>query len=152
LAKYDGQLADYSKRIDAYNGGKCGGTALLPPDQYRACLAEKGELAARKIELDSERDALNAEYAAIEAATKPHLAIRDKARGELEAIDRSYGLTEKDYKAVLDRIDLIKKRLVSMCIAGDQARDPFAVRLCVGASWDADKKDFARLTDLPPVH
>jgi len=52
LGKYDAQLTDYSKRVDVYNG-KCGGTAPLPQDKYRACLAEKGELAGRRVELDS---------------------------------------------------------------------------------------------------
>src|SRR5688572_29075486 len=69
LAKYDGQLGDYSKRVDAYNG-KCGGTAPLPQDKYRACLAEKGELAGRKIELDSAKGALESERQGIETEIK----------------------------------------------------------------------------------
>src|SRR5215813_11105918 len=60
LGKYDGQMATYVKRVEAFNA-KCGTTTPLPQDKYRACLAEKGELAAQKIELDSEKDALDAE-------------------------------------------------------------------------------------------
>ena len=149
LAKYDGQLGDYSKRVDAYNG-KCGGTAPLPQDKYRACLAEKGELAGRKIELDSAKATLEGERQAIETEIKGKSERLTAISREMTANLRSWEATQKDYKAIFDRIDAHRKRLVELCAAGDQARDPFAVRLCVGAGWDSQKKEFAGLTDLPP--
>jgi chromosome segregation ATPase len=150
LGKYDQQLGDYSKRVDTYNA-KCGGSTPLPQEQYRACLAEKGELAGRKIELDAAKGTLETERQAIEAEIKGKTerlsAISKEMTGNLQAWER----TQKDYKAIFDRIEGVKKRLVEMCAAGDQAKDPFAVRLCVGAGWDSQKRDFAGLTDLPPV-
>lgn len=151
LAKYDGQLADYSKRVDAYNA-KCGGSTPLPQDQYRACLAEKGDLAGRKIELDSAKSTLEAERAAIEAEIKGKTDRLTAISREMTANLQAWERTQKDYKAIFDRIEAVKKRLVDMCAAGDQARDPFAVRLCVGAGWDGQRKEFSGLTDLPPVH
>ena len=150
LGKYDGQLADYSKRVDAYNA-KCGGSTPLPQDQYRACLAEKGELAGRKIELDSAKGTLEAERAAIEAEIKSKTDRLGAISREMTANLRTWEATQKDYKAIFDRIEAVKKRLIELCAAGDQARDPFAVRLCVGAGWDGQRKDFSGLTDLPPV-
>lgn len=149
LTKYDGQLSDYSKRVDAYNG-KCGGTAPLPQEQYRACLAEKGELAGRKIELDSAKSTLEVERTAIEGEIKSKSERLSTISKEMTVNLQSWERTQKDYKAIFDRIEAVKKRLVEMCAAGDQARDPFAVRLCVGAGWDGQKKEFAGLTDLPP--
>jgi flagellar motility protein MotE (MotC chaperone) len=149
LSKYDGQLSDYSKRVDAYNG-KCGGSTPLPQDQYRACLAEKGDLAGRKIELDSAKGTLETERQAIEAEIKGKTERLTVISREMTANLRSWETTQKDYKAIFDRIEAVKKRLVDMCAAGDQAKDPFAVRLCVGAGWDGQKKEFAGLTDLPP--
>ncbi|HEY7610505.1 MAG TPA: hypothetical protein VIF14_14820 [Alphaproteobacteria bacterium] len=149
LAKYDGQLADYSKRVDVYNG-KCGGTAPLPQDKYRACLAEKGELAGRRVELDSAKSALETERQAIEAELKGKSERLSAISKEMTANLVAWEKTQKEYKAVFDRIEAIRKRLVDLCAAGDQARDPFAVRLCVGAGWDGQKKEFAGLTDLPP--
>lgn len=147
LAKYDTALGVYSKRVDAYNA-KCGGT--LPPDQYRACLAEKGDLAGRKIELDREKNALEADRQQLEtelkAKTDRLTAISKEMTANLQAWER----TQKDYQAVFQRIDAIRKRLVVDCAAGDAAKDPFAVRLCVGLGWDGEKKDFTALTDLPP--
>lgn len=150
LAKYDGQLADYSKRVDAYNA-KCGGSTPLPQDQYRACLAEKGDLAGRKIELDSAKSTLETERTAIEAEIKGKTDRLTAISREMTANLQAWERTQKDYKAILDRIEAVRKRLIEMCTAGDQARDPFAVRLCVGAGWDGQRKDFAGLTDLPPV-
>lgn len=150
LAKYDGQLSDYSKRVDAYNA-KCGGSTPLPQDQYRACLAEKGELAGRKIELDTAKGALESERTAIEAEIKSRTDRLTAISREMTANLQAWERTQKDYKAIFDRIDAIKKRLIDMCAAGDQARDPFAVRLCVGAGWDGQRKEFSGLTDLPPV-
>ncbi len=149
LAKYDGQLGDYSKRVDAYNG-KCGGTAPLPQDKYRACLAEKGELAGRKIELDQAKGALESERQGIETEIKARSERLTAISKEMRANVQSWETAQKDYKAIFDRIDALRKRLVELCAAGDQARDPFAVRLCVGAGWDGQKKEFAGLTDLPP--
>ncbi|MGH7002439.1 MAG: hypothetical protein ACREIP_00675 [Alphaproteobacteria bacterium] len=147
LAKYDGSLGEYSKRVDAYNA-KCGGT--LPQAQYRACLGEKGELAGRKIELDSEKTTLEKERQAIEtelkAKTERLSAISKEMTANLQAWERS----QKEYLAVFQRIDIIRKRLVEHCAAGDEAKDPFAVRLCVGLGWDGEKKDFTALTELPP--
>jgi flagellar motility protein MotE (MotC chaperone) len=148
LTKYDGQLTDYSKRVDAYNG-KCGGLTPLPQDQYRACLAEKGELAGRKIELDAAKGTLETERQAIEAEIKGKTERLTVISREMTANLRSWETTQKDYKAIFDRIEAVKKRLIDMCTAGDQAKDPFAVRLCVGAGWDGQKKEFAGLTDLP---
>jgi len=149
LAKYDGQLADYSKRVDGYNA-KCGGTTALPQDKYRACLAEKGELAGRRVELDTAKGTLESERQAIEGELKGKnerlAAIAKEMTANLQAWER----TQKEYKAVFDRIEALRKRLVELCADGDQARDPFAVRHCVGAGWDSEKKDFAGLTDLPP--
>jgi chromosome segregation ATPase len=150
LGRYDGQLGDYSKRVDAYNA-KCGGSTPLPQDQYRACLAEKGELAGRKIELDSAKTTLETERQAIEAEIKGKAERLSAISKEMTTNLQAWERTQKDYKAIFDRIEGVKKRLVEMCAAGDQARDPFAVRLCVGAGWDGQKKDFAGLTDLPPV-
>jgi chromosome segregation ATPase len=150
LGKYDGQLADYSKRVDAYNA-KCGGSTPLPQDQYRACLAEKGELAGRKIELDSAKSTLETERTAIEAEIKSKTDRLGAISREMTANLQAWERTQKDYKAIFDRIEAVKKRLVEMCAAGDQARDPFAVRLCVGSGWDGQRKDFSGLTDLPPV-
>lgn len=150
LGKYDGQLAGYSKRVDAYNA-KCGGTTPLPQDQYRACLAEKGELAGRKIELDSAKSTLETERTAIEAEIKGKTERLGAISREMTGNLRAWETTQKDYKAILDRIDAVKKRLVELCAAGDEARDPFAVRLCVGAGWDGQRKEFSGLTDLPPV-
>ncbi len=149
LAKYDGQLADYSKRVDAYNA-KCGGSEPLPQDKYRACLAEKGELAGRKIELDQAKGALEAERQAIEAEIKGRTERLSAISREMTANLQAWERTQREYKAIFDRIEATRKRLVEMCAAGDQARDPFAVRLCVGAGWDGEKKEFAGLTDLPP--
>jgi predicted nucleic acid-binding Zn-ribbon protein len=149
LAKYDGQLSDYSKRVDAYNG-KCGGTAPLPQDKYRACLAEKGELAGRKIELDSAKGALETERQGIETEIKAKSERLTAISKEMTANLRAWEATQKDYKAIFDRIEALRKRLTELCAAGDQARDPFAVRHCVGAGWDGQKKEFAGLTDLPP--
>lgn len=150
LARYDGQLADYSKRVDAYNA-KCGGSTPLPQDQYRACLAEKGELAGRKIELDSAKGALESERTGIEAEIKGKTERLGAISREMTANLRAWEAAQKDYKAIFDRIEAVRKRLVELCAAGDQARDPFAVRLCVGAGWDGQRKDFTGLTDLPPV-
>ncbi len=150
LGKYDGQLADYSKRVDAYNA-KCGGSTPLPQDQYRACLAEKGELAGRKIELDSAKSALEVERTAIETEIKGRTERLGAISREMTANLRAWEATQKDYKAIFDRIEAVKKRLVDLCTAGDQARDPFAVRLCVGSGWDGQRKEFSGLTDLPPV-
>lgn len=147
LAKYEASLADYSKRVDGYNA-KCGGT--LPPDKYRACLAEKGELAGRKIELDSAKSALETERQGIETELKAKTERLGAISKEMTANLKAWDKAQKDYKAMFDRIEAIKKRLVGLCAAGDQARDPFAVRLCVGAGWDGQKKEFAALTDLPP--
>jgi chromosome segregation ATPase len=149
LAKYDGQLADYSKRVDAYNA-KCGGATPLPQDKYRACLTEKGELAGRKIELDSAKSALETERQAIEAELKAKTERLSAISKEMTANLQAWEKTQKDYKAIFDRIEAIKKRLAELCTAGDQARDPFAVRLCVGAGWDSQRKEFSGLTDLPP--
>jgi septal ring factor EnvC (AmiA/AmiB activator) len=149
LAKYDSQLGDYSKRVDAYNG-KCGGTTPLPQDKYRACLAEKGELAGRKIELDTAKTALETERQAIETELKGKTERLSAISKEMTANLQAWERAQKDYKAIFDRIEATRKRLVELCAAGDQARDPFAVRLCVGAGWDGQKKDFAGLTDLPP--
>ena len=147
LAKYEAALGDYSKRVDGYNA-KCAGT--LPADKFRACLAEKGELAGRKIELDQAKATLETERQAIEAELKAKTerlsAISKEMTGNLQAWEAA----QRDYKAVFARIEVIKKRLAALCADGDQARDPFAVRLCVGASWDSQKKEFAALTDLPP--
>lgn len=150
LGIYDGQLADYSRRVDAYNA-KCGGATPLPQDQYRACLAEKGELAGRKIELDSAKGTLEVERAAIEAEIKGKTERLGAISREMTANLRSWEAAQKDYKAIFDRIESVRKRLVDLCAAGDQARDPFAVRLCVGAGWDGQRKEFSGLTDLPPV-
>lgn len=149
LGKYDTQLADYSKRVEVYNG-KCGGTAPLPQDKYRACLAEKGELAGRRVELDSAKGALESERQAIESELKGKSERLSAISKEMTANLAAWERTQKEYKAVFDRIESVRKRLVDLCTAGDQARDPFAVRLCVGAGWDGQKKDFAGLTDLPP--
>ncbi len=149
LAKYDGQLGDYAKRVDAYNA-KCGGSTPLPQDQYRACLAEKGELAGRKIELDSAKGTLETERQAIEAELKSKTERLSAISREMTANLQAWERTQKDYKAIFDRIDGVRKRLVDLCAAGDEAKDPFAVRLCVGAGWDGQRKDFAGLTDLPP--
>jgi len=146
LAKYDAALGEYSKRVDAYNA-KCGGT--LPPDQYRACLADKGDLAGRKIELDRDKAVLEADRHAIEIDLKSRTdrlaAISKEMTANLQAWERA----QKEYQAVFVRIDAIKKRLVADCAAGDAAKDPFAVRLCIGLGWDGEKKDFTALTDLP---
>lgn len=150
LGRYDAQLTDYSKRVDAYNA-KCGGSTPLPQDQYRACLAEKGELAGRKIELDSAKSTLEVERAAIEGEIKGKTERLGAISREMTANLQAWERTQKDYKAIFDRIEAVKKRLVEMCAAGDQARDPFAVRLCVGAGWDGQRKEFSGLTDLPPV-
>lgn len=150
LGKYDTQLGEYSKRVDAYNA-KCGGSTPLPQDQYRACLAEKGELAGRKIELDSAKSTLEIERSAIEAEIKGKTERLGAISREMTANLQAWERTQKDYKAIFDRIDAIRKRLVDLCAAGDQARDPFAVRLCVGAGWDGQRKEFSGLTDLPPV-
>jgi len=149
IAKFDGQASDYSKRVDAYNA-RCGGSTPLPQDKYRACLAEKGDLAGRKIELDREKEVLDGEYRAIDGEYKPRSGRLESIRKEMADDAQAFAKVEKDYKAVFDRIEAVKKRLVEMCAAGDQARDPFAVRLCVGAGWDGQKKEFAGLTDLPP--
>ncbi len=149
LGKYDAQLTDYSKRVDVYNG-KCGGTAPLPQDKYRACLAEKGELAGRRVELDSAKGALEVERQAIEAELKGKSERLSAISKEMSANLVAWERMQKEYKAVFDRIEAIRKRLVDLCTSGDQARDPFAVRLCVGAGWDGQKKEFAGLTDLPP--
>jgi chromosome segregation ATPase len=149
LAKYDGQLNDYSKRVDAYNA-KCGGTEPLPQDKYRACLAEKGELAGRKIELDSAKGQLESERQSIEAEIKGKTERLSAISKEMTANLQAWERTQQEYKAIFGRIEAVRKRLVEMCVGGDQARDPFAVRLCVGAGWDGQKKDFAGLTDLPP--
>ena len=69
----------------------------------------------------------------------------------IEKLAADFNAAQKDYKAIFDRIEAVRKRLVELCAAGDQARDPFAVRLCVGAGWDGQRKDFTGLTDLPPV-
>lgn len=146
LAKYDLALGEYSKRVDAYNA-KCGGT--LPAAQYRACLGEKGELAGRKIELDRDKAALEADRQVLEAELK---AKTDRLAGiakEMTANLQAWERTQKEYLAVFQRIEAIRKRLVADCAAGDAAKDPFAVRLCVGAGWDGEKKDFTALTDLP---
>lgn len=147
LAKYDASLGEYSKRVDAYNS-KCGGT--LPQDQYRACLGEKGELAGRKIELDREKNALETERAALETELKAKTDRMSAISKEMTANLQAWERTQKDYQAVFVRLEAIKKRLVVDCAAGDQAKDPFAVRLCVGLGWDGEKKDFTALTDLPP--
>jgi chromosome segregation ATPase len=147
LAKYEAQLADYSKRVDTYNA-KCGGT--LPPDRFRACLAEKGELAGRKIELDSAKGALETDRQAIEAEVKDKTLRLSTIAKEMSANLAAWEKAQKDYKPIFDRVDAIRKRLVELCVAGDQAKDPFAVRLCVGVGWDGAKKEFAALTDLPP--
>ena len=149
IAKFDAQASDYSKRVDAYNA-RCGGSTPLPQDKYRACLAEKGDLAGRKIELDREKEVLDGEYRAIDGEYKPRSGRLESIRKEMADDAQAFAKVEKDYKAVFDRIEAVKKRLVEMCAAGDQARDPFAVRLCVGAGWDGQKKEFAGLTDLPP--
>src|SRR5262249_53017105 len=73
-------------------------------------------------------------------------AISKEMTANLQAWEKA----QKEYKAVFDHIEGIKKRLVDLCVGGDQARDPFAVRLCVGAGWDGQKKEFVGLTDLPP--
>jgi septal ring factor EnvC (AmiA/AmiB activator) len=150
LGRYDGQLGDYSKRVDAYNA-KCGGSTPLPQDQYRACLGEKGDLAGRKIELDAAKTTLETERQAIEAEIKGKTERLSAISKEMTANLQTWERTQKDYKVIFDRIEAVKKRLVEMCAAGDQAKDPFAVRLCVGAGWDGQKKDFAGLTDLPPA-
>jgi chromosome segregation ATPase len=147
LAKYDTALGVYSKRVDAYNA-KCGGT--LPPDQYRACLAEKGDLAGRKIELDREKNALEADRQALETELKVKTDRLSAISKEMTANLQSWERTQKEYQAVFQRIDVIRKRLITDCAAGDAAKDPFAVRLCVGLGWDGEKKDFTALTDLPP--
>ncbi|MCW5771972.1 MAG: hypothetical protein KIT16_10080 [Rhodospirillaceae bacterium] len=146
LGKYDAALAAYSKRVDAYNA-KCGGTVSQP--QYRACLAEKGELAGRKLELDSAKGALETERQAIEAALK---AGSDKVAGiakEMNANIAAWEKTQKEYGAIYAKIEAMRKRLNVLCEAGEKSRDPFAVRLCVGAGWDSAKKDLTALTDLP---
>jgi chromosome segregation ATPase len=147
LAKYESSLADYSKRVDAYNA-KCSGT--VPQDQYRLCLAEKGELAGRKIELDSAKSVLETERQAIEAELKDKSAKLAAIAKEMSANLAAWERAQRDYKLVFDRIEAIRKRLAELCAAGDQAKDPFAVRLCVGVGWDGEKKEFAALTDLPP--
>jgi predicted nucleic acid-binding Zn-ribbon protein len=147
LGKYDAAVTEYSKRVEVFNA-KCGGT--LPPDQYRACLGEKGELAGRKIELDSEKASLEKERQTIEAELKARNDRLSAIAKEMTANLQAWEKAQKDYQAVFARIDVIKKRLVEHCAAGEAARDPFAVRLCVGLGWDGEKKDFTALTDLPP--
>ena len=147
LAKYEAALGEYSKRVDAYSA-KCVGT--LPAEQYRACFAEKGELAGRKIELDRDKGALETERHAIEAELKDKTTKLAAIAKDMAANLAAWEKAQKDYQAIFARVEAIKKRLVELCAAGDQANDPFAVRLCVGVGWDGAKKDFAALTDLPP--
>ena len=147
LAKYEASLAEYSKRVDAYNA-KCSGT--VPQHKYRACLAEKGELAGRKIELDSAKTVLETERQAIEGELKDKSAKLSAIAKEMAANLAAWEKAQAEYKVIFARIEAIRKRLAELCAAGDQAKDPFAVRLCVGVGWDGDKKEFAALTDLPP--
>jgi chromosome segregation ATPase len=147
LTKYDAALTAYSKQVDTYNA-KCSGK--VSQDQYRRCLKQKGDLAGRKIELDSAKTQLETERRAIEAAFKAKddrlAAIAKEMAANLAAWEKA----EKQYAAIYARIEALRKRLIPLCASGQKASDPFAVRLCVGAGWDAKKQDLTALTDLPP--
>jgi chromosome segregation ATPase len=146
LRKYETAQAAYRKRLEAYSA-KCSGK--VPQDRYRPCLEERGEIVARKLELDKEKAALEAEYQVIEAELKDKNARLDAIAKEMAANVAAWEKARQDYKAIYDRAEAAKKRLVALCLSGDEAKDPFAVRLCLGVGWDAAKKDFTALYDLP---
>src|SRR5688572_8471244 len=130
LAKYDGEVAAYAKAVDAFNG-KCGGNTPLPADKYRACLAEKGELAGRRLELDQAKGTLETERVALTAELKTLSERLTAISREMAANVTSFEKAQGDYKLIYARIESLRKRLVELCASGDQAKDPFAVRLCV---------------------
>ena len=146
LAKYDAALAEYSKQVDAYNK-QCSGK--VSEKQYRLCLKHKGDLAGRKIELDSAKSQLETDRQAIEAALKAKDDRLAAIAKEMAANLKAWDATQKRYAAIYARIEAMRKRLIPLCRAGEKANDPFAVRLCVGASWDRKKQDFTALTTLP---
>ncbi len=146
LGKYETALADYSKLVEGYNK-RCSGT--LPNDQFRACLGEKGELAGRKIELDQAKAKLDADRTAVEADLKAKTAQLAAIATEMTGNLRAWEAAQKDYIAIYQRIETHRKKLAELCIVADQAKDPFAVRVCVSLGWDGERKDFLALTDLP---
>ena len=92
---------------------------LQPSETQRGLPGDPNDTHSRYIEAE------------IKGKTERLSAISKEMTANLQTWER----TQKDYKVIFDRIEAVKKRLVEMCAAGDQAKDPFAVRLCVGAGW-----------------
>jgi serine/threonine protein kinase len=147
LHRYEATLAEYSKRVDDYNK-RCAGT--LPADQYRACLEEKAELSARKIELDREKARLDAERQPLDAEIKEKRSRLETIAAAMKDNLTSWQVALEEYKAVYAHVESIRSRLAALCAASDRARNADGVRQCVRLSWQAKKRDFGALTDLPP--
>lgn len=147
LARYEGEIRAYDAQVKDYNG-RCGGT--LAEDKYRTCLKEKGDLAARQIELDRAREDIAAEKDKVQAEWR---AVADKQSTIAKAMARnveSWEAAQAEYGGVYKRIDAARRQLAESCAAGDAARDPDSVRACVSLGWDAVRKEFGALVDLPP--
>jgi chromosome segregation ATPase len=149
LDKYNAQRTDHAKRVDAYNA-KCGETRL-PEDKYRECLAEEGELAALKIELERINGELAREYQQIVGDRRSATARLDAVAKDMAATFAAWEAAQKEYVALLASIEERGKRLTSLCVAADAADDPFARKECARKRWNKEKKQFTPLTALPPA-
>lgn len=147
LARYETEVRSYDQRLKDYNA-RCSGT--LPDNKFKACLKDKGDLAAARIEIDQRRDALDGMKRPLEADMRA-IAIRQRdLASEMAKNVEGWDAAQRDYRALYQAIESVKKALAELCAAGDAARDPQAVRQCVTLGWDAARRDFSALVDLPP--
>jgi DNA repair exonuclease SbcCD ATPase subunit len=146
LTRYEADLRAYEAQVKDYNG-RCGGT--LAEDKYRTCLKEKGDLAARQIELDRAREGIAAEREKVQAEWR---AVVDRQSAISKTMARNvegWEAAQAEYGTIYRRVEGVRRQLVELCAAGDAARDPDSVRICVSLGWDAARRQFGALVDLP---